>query len=180
MKVQINRAPVLTLWAAAVAERMGHGWETALTLGKCMAGLNAQRKGRMLGIYAAPESGAGGAAGSGAPGGKKSRGDEEWITVCGKRVPARRTAEGLRAVTGDTVIQPASVRTYLEKAFGESLEAALSAMRELAAAYPPADLEPRAFGLYEKFRPRIASGVSGWGQKGELDLDLVRKLAKKA
>jgi hypothetical protein len=154
---------------------MGHGWETALTLGKCMAGLNAQRKGRMLGIYAAPEPGAGGAAGV-----KKSRGDEEWITVCGKRVPARRTAEGLRAVTGDAVIQPASVQIYLEKAFGESLEAALSAMRELAAVYPPADLEPRAFGLYEKFRPRIASGVSGWGQKGELDLDLVRNLAKKA
>jgi hypothetical protein len=127
----------------------------------------------MLGIYQPREPEADGAAG------RKSRGDEGWITVCGKRVPARRTAEGLRAVTGDAVIQPASVWKYLEKAFGESLETAVTAMRELAAAYAPADLESRAFGLYEKFRPQIASGVSGWGQKGELDLDLVRRLARK-
>jgi hypothetical protein len=174
MKVQINRAPVLTLWAAAVAERMGHAWESALTLGKCMAGLNAQRKGRTLGIYATPERGPGGAPV------RKSRGDETWITVCGKRVPARMTAEGLRAVTGDAVIQPASVQKYLDKAFAENLEAVVLVMRELAAAYPPAELEERAWGLYEKFRPQIESGVSGWGQKGVLDLDVIRKLARKA
>jgi len=32
-KVKINRAPVLTLWAAVVAERLGFEWEEALTLG---------------------------------------------------------------------------------------------------------------------------------------------------
>ena len=31
--VEINRAPVLTLWAAVVAERLGFDWPTALTLG---------------------------------------------------------------------------------------------------------------------------------------------------
>jgi len=31
--LSINRAPVLTLWAAVVAERLGFEWEEALTLG---------------------------------------------------------------------------------------------------------------------------------------------------
>ena len=39
--VTINRAPVLTLWAAVVAERLGYDHEAALTLGKGIAGLNA-------------------------------------------------------------------------------------------------------------------------------------------
>ena len=51
-KITINRAAVLTLWAAVVAERLGHGKQEALTLGRAVAGLNAQSKGRRIGIYA--------------------------------------------------------------------------------------------------------------------------------
>lgn len=51
MTIEINRAPVLTLWAAIVAERLGYRHDEALTLGKAVAGLNAQSKGRRLGIY---------------------------------------------------------------------------------------------------------------------------------
>lgn len=50
-KITINRAPVLTLWAAVVAERSGHDPDAALTLGRAVAGLNAQSKGRRLGIF---------------------------------------------------------------------------------------------------------------------------------
>ena len=49
--VTINRAPVLTLWATVVAERIGFDRDEALSLGKTVAGLNAQAKGRRLGIY---------------------------------------------------------------------------------------------------------------------------------
>jgi hypothetical protein len=49
--VTINRAPVLTLWAAVVAERLAYSHGTALTLGKAVTGLNAQSKGRRLGIF---------------------------------------------------------------------------------------------------------------------------------
>ena len=49
--VTINRAPVLTLWATVVAERLGFSRDEALTLGKAVAGLNAQAKGRRLGIF---------------------------------------------------------------------------------------------------------------------------------
>ena len=43
--IMINRAPVLTLWAAVVAERLGFEYDEALTLGRAVAGLNAYPKG---------------------------------------------------------------------------------------------------------------------------------------
>jgi hypothetical protein len=54
-RVTINRAPVLTLWATVGAEQLGYDHETALTLGKAVAGLNAQSKGRRLGIFEEPK-----------------------------------------------------------------------------------------------------------------------------
>jgi polygalacturonase len=49
--ISINRASVLTLWAAVVARRLGFNKEEALTLGRAVAGLNAQAKGRRPGIF---------------------------------------------------------------------------------------------------------------------------------
>ena len=49
--LRINRAPVLTLWAAVVAQRLGFAWEEALTLGRAVAGLNAYAKGKALGLF---------------------------------------------------------------------------------------------------------------------------------
>ena len=41
-KIRINRVPVLTLWAAVVAERLGFDRaRPALTLGQAVAGLSA-------------------------------------------------------------------------------------------------------------------------------------------
>jgi hypothetical protein len=47
----IERAPVLTLRAAVVAQRLGFDEDEALTLGKALAGLNAQTKDRRLGLF---------------------------------------------------------------------------------------------------------------------------------
>src|SRR5450755_1711065 len=52
--ISINRAPVLTLWAAIVAERLGFTHDEALTLGRAVAGLNAYSKGRALWIFKPP------------------------------------------------------------------------------------------------------------------------------
>src|SRR5271157_5438890 len=48
--IRVNRAPVLTLWATVVAERLGHPADTALTLGRFVAGSSARAKARRLGI----------------------------------------------------------------------------------------------------------------------------------
>jgi hypothetical protein len=39
--ISINRAPVLTLWVAVDAQRLGFAEDEALSLGKTLAGLNA-------------------------------------------------------------------------------------------------------------------------------------------
>jgi hypothetical protein len=88
--VEINRAPVLTLWGAVVAERLGHEHETALTLGKAVAGLNAQSKDRMIGIYGKPKAPEDG----GSPK-KTGLGEEFWIPVCGRSVPVKNTEDGV-------------------------------------------------------------------------------------
>jgi len=49
--VMVNRAPVLTLWSAVVAEALGFEHDEALTLGRAVAGLNAYSKGVSLGLF---------------------------------------------------------------------------------------------------------------------------------
>jgi hypothetical protein len=172
-KIKINRAPVLTLWAAVVAKRLGHDEETALTLGKAVAGLNAQSKGRKLGIYEEKS--------------EEERKEEkkkekpakvELIEVLGRGVPVVKTPRGVRAAINGEPIHAGSVESYLEKKFGDDLEDARAAMEKLAKAYPPKQLEKKAYDLYEKFRPAIPEGKKGWGAKGELDLDYIRSLAE--
>ena len=171
--IQINRAPVLTLWAAVVAERLGHDTETALTLGKTLAGLNAQSKGRRLGIFqeASPEA----KQAKPMPPAARAR----FIPLLGRSVPAMKTPDGLRAVVGDKPVDPASVERYLEQKFGDALEDVRTALRALARAFPPAELAEQGFALYERFRPSIPEGKRGWGAAGTLDLDLIRKLARR-
>ena len=63
---------------------------------------------------------------------------------------------------------------------GDALPEVRKAMTKLANALKPDELAQRGFGLYEQFRPTIPDGVQGWGAKGELDLDRIRKLAIQA
>jgi hypothetical protein len=170
--ISINRAPVLTLWAAVIAERLGFDEDESLSLGKALAGLTAQTKGRRLGIYKPHEKGTKQAR-------EKERGEEFWIEVCGRPVPAKNTDEGIRAVKGAQVIEPGGVRRYLEGKFGDDLGTVRSAMKRLAKSYAPRELAEAAFQLYERFRPAIPEGVKGWGAQGELDLRVIEGLASR-
>jgi len=181
--VTVNRAPVLTLWGAVVAARLGYAWEEALTLGKAVAGLNAQAKGRRLGIYGTPKAAEGEVKGAERSGGlprKVGLGEDFWIDIVGRPVPAKRTADGVRAVIKADPIDPASVQTYLQSKFGEHYGDVRAAMEELANSVSPDDLEWVAYEMYETFRPKIPSGKSGWGAAGELDLGLIRRMARNA
>lgn len=173
--IKVNRAPVLTLWAAVVAERMGYDPEEALTLGKAVSGLNAQAKGRSLGIFHE----------------HKERqeirhkqvkeglrqGELFIVDIVGRSVLARSTDSGVRAVVKNSPIDPHSVRRYLERKFGPELEEVRAAMDKLARAYSPDELQSEAYTLYEKFRPIIPGGKRGWGAQGELDLEYIQSLA---
>ncbi len=49
-EIVVNRAPVLTLWAAIVAERLEHDADAAITLGRAVAGSSARIKARAIGL----------------------------------------------------------------------------------------------------------------------------------
>jgi hypothetical protein len=99
------------------------------------------------------------------------------VDLLHRAVPAMQPPEGLRAVSKDRAISPASVRRYLEGKFGDRLTDARAAMVRLARSMPARELAKRAYALYEEFRPAIPAGVGGWGAAGDLDLDRVAGLA---
>jgi len=171
-RISINRAPVLTLWAAVVAERLGFRWDEALTLGRAVAGLNAYAKGKSLGLFKPRPADVRSKR-------AKLKGRHALtVDLLHRAVPVRRTGEGLRALSKDRPIDPASVERYLSGKFGDSLKDARGAMAKLAKSMPPARLDAEAFALYEEFRPKIPSGKKGWGAAGWLDLDGIRAMAE--
>jgi len=169
--ISINRAPVLTLWAVVVARRLGFRKAEALTLGKAVAGLNAQSEGRRLGIYHPTEEKPKEARA------ERKKGEGFLVEVCGRTVPAFKTDEGIRATSKDEPIDPKGVERYLGTKFGDQLERVEEAMQLLAKAYTPKKLAEEAYPLYERFRPEIPSGKKGWGAQGKLDLGLIERLA---
>ena len=170
--IRINRAPVLTLWAAVVAERLGFDRDAALTLGRAVAGLNAYSKGVSLGLYEPTP------AAERERRQKARRGATVTVALLERAVPARQTPEGLRALSKDRPISPGSVERYLEGKFGDRLAQARAAMTKLARSLSPRALAGRAYALYEEFRPSVPAGVRGWGAAGTLDLDRLARLAK--
>jgi hypothetical protein len=173
--VTINRAPVLTLWAAVVAERLGYDWEGALTLGRALAGMNAASKARTLGIARPSRE-------DEAP--KRARKPESGrpvaVELMGRTIPSVRTEDGVRALASGRPTKPESVERYLEGKFGDRLEATRAAMRKLAKAYSKEAIAMHGFALYEVFRPSVPRGGRGWGAKGVLDLDVIARLARDA
>ena len=166
--VKINRAPVLTLWGVVVAEALGHSHATALTFGKYVAGKGAFAKAKRLGLAEdrAPDKR------------RRSPDDPAYVLFMGAEVPVVETKDGPRAITGGKPIDPAAVERYLAQKFGEDLGATVAAMETLATSRAKAALAREAFGLYEKFRPAIPAGAQGWGKAGEMDLAVIKKLAR--
>jgi hypothetical protein len=170
MPLEINRAPVLTLWAAVVAERLGHPTDTALTLGRAVAGSAARVKARSIGREERKVD-----RDADTP---KLRPDRVTapVVLLGKTIPLLPTADGeLRAADGDQPANPAAAQGYLAKAFGDHLDEVRHAMDELAKRYEPADLNRVGFRLYEKFRPDVPRGNEGWGKCAILDVEKIRE-----
>jgi hypothetical protein len=160
MPVEINRAPVLTLWAAIVAERLGHPANTALTLGRAVAGSAARVKARNIGREERKAD-----RDTDTP---RPRSDHVTAPVflLGKTIRLLPTRDGeLRAADGEQPADPMAVQRYLAKAFGDHLDEVRQAMDELASRYEPAELNRIGFRLYEKFRPDVPPGNEGWDKR---------------
>ena len=118
-KIMINRAPVLTLWAAVVAERLGLDRDEALTMGKALSGLTAHAKGVRLGIYEPTPETVGDQRKALQPG------EELHINLMGRSIPAVHTKDGLRVVESGLEVGDQVVVTGVQKIFfpGMPLEA---------------------------------------------------------
>jgi hypothetical protein len=170
--IEINRAPVMTLWAAVVAERLGHERDEALTLGRAVAGMNAQAKAVQIGLREPS------AASKMGEKGKRPVAKAGAVLLLGRNVPVVRTPDGVRAVSkAGKADAPEAVERYLTAKFGDALDEVRAAMKKLAAAFTRDELAAQAYALYEAFRPKIPAGTRGWGAKGVLDLGALAKLA---
>jgi hypothetical protein len=175
MAIKVNRAPVLTLWAAVVAERLGHPPETALSLAKAVAGTAARAKAKRLGIAEESDK-------------AKDRGDatpakpKDTAQLLGRKIRLTHDKDGVvLADDGNGDPAPAKpVEAYVAKAFGDHLAEVRKAMEALAARFEPEELNRVGFRLYEHFRPEVPPDVKGWGAKGLLDLERIRSARDQA
>ncbi len=172
--LRVNRAPVLTLWAAVVAERSGHAADAALTLGAAVAGTAAHAKARRLGLAEArPEE-----EGKRRQGGDAG-GERRAVRLLGREIPVSCSDGGLLLAAHEGRPQsPASVKAYLTRAFGERLKEVRGAMEALASSLPPDELNRTGFRLYEGLRPEVPQGVEGWGAKAVLDIERINRAAQ--
>ena len=167
--VRGNHAPVLTLWAAVVAERLGHPSDTAFSLASYVAGTAARAKARRLGI--AEEHG------------HEQRNKatpirpRESTWLLGRDVPLTHDEDGmvLADAGGGKPAGAAPPRAYVVKAFGSRLDEVRAAMEALAARFEPEELNWLRFHLYEQFSPEVPADVRGWGAKGTLHLRKIRE-----
>jgi hypothetical protein len=153
------------------AETLGFDQNEALSLGKALAGVTALTKGRRLGIFKPTPKAIKHVR-------KRKRGEEFWVELLGRALPVVNTDQGMRAVLKSKPVEPATVERYLESKFGDDLPKVRQAMRKLAEAFDSEELAKKSFRFYEQFRPGIPEGVTGWGAKGELDLDQIELLTK--
>ena len=161
-RIRINRAPVLTLWAAVVAERLGFDRATALTLGQAVAGLSAYAKGVSPRHHRARpdlvrERGA-----------RLGEGEELRVDLLGRAVPVVRTPDGLRAVSKGKPGNPAQHREVPRR---EVWRPPRGNPGGDGASEPwlssPSSSTAAASGCMSASGRRCPEGEFGWGAKGE-------------
>jgi hypothetical protein len=151
-----------------VAGRLGYSSDTALILGRAVAGSAARVKARAISRQERQTD----------RNTDTGRMREEHVTapvfLLGKTIRLLQNANGeLRAADGKQPSDPAGVERYLGKAFGDHLAEVTSAMETLASRYDPADLNRIGFRLYERFRPEVPHGNEGWGVKAVLEIEKI-------
>ena len=167
--IRVNRAPVLTLWATVVAERLGYPPETALTLGRFVAGSSARAKARWLGISDEKQDAEE----------RHARTAElkprlQTVRLLGRDIPVLAADNGtLRAEDDGKPASAKSVQSYVARAFGDRLDEVRASMNALAASLPPEELNGVGIRLCERFRPDVPEGAQGWGAKADLRVERI-------
>ncbi|KAG2348986.1 hypothetical protein BDR05DRAFT_1028076 [Suillus weaverae] len=162
----VNRAPLMTAWAAVVAERLGFEREEALSIASVYTEMNAISKGVSLGIF------------------DKSRKKEiepikgstqPYVDLLGRRPLYQTQNQTWRALDNTSPALPSTAFSYISRTFRQTTPYVIGALRLLAESFPPPELNSKGFGLYAEFRP----DVDGWGKRGEVRCEQILSLRKK-
>lgn len=141
--LRVNRAPALALWAAVVAERLGHAPATALSLAAVLAG-----------IAPAPPGGR--------PPGSVPIGPAARLVPQPEGPPLADRGDG-------TAVPPGPAEAYLRRAFGPRLGEARAALAALAARQDPQRLEALLLPLFAAFAPiPDGAGRRAWLDPGRI------------
>lgn len=167
----INRSPVLDLWAASVTHFLypDLSWDTCLSAGSAVASLCAMSKGKSIGIYGTSEDTA-----ERREKKAKEREDKEELDDLEVMHFTMPFKDGLVVLGKDK--KKANEAALKTKYGGEDEYARVkSVFEECLDTWKDSkeELNKKAFGMYEKFRPNVAAGQRGWGRKGELSLGTI-------
>jgi hypothetical protein len=169
-KIIINRAPVLHLWSACIAQHVHPelSWQTCLSAGAAISALCAVAKGRSIRTIPSHQHLSQAAK-------KQKDTSQEDVQIIQFTLTLK---DGLAMVGGET--KPAN-EDGLKKRYGEGEYQRVKEVFEegLVSWKGREELNEMAFGMYEGFRPEVDAGQKGWGRKGELDLGKVRNVVRR-
>ena len=172
--VVINRAPVLELWAACVAQILhpSLSWQSSLSVGGAISTITAISKGRSIGTMKKPDPGE-------AQEKKEKRSNkaekEELDEVEVMSFRLNLDKDGQAMVGGKP--KKGGEETLMKKYGGsEQYEKVKRAFQNSLKRWKgkEEELSERAFGFYEDFRPTIPPGQKGWGRKGQLRIETIK------
>ncbi|KIW64007.1 hypothetical protein PV04_08967 [Phialophora macrospora] len=178
--VIINRAPVLQLWAACVAQKLYPklSWATHLSIGSAISTLCAISKGRAIGAIdqAADDPEKKAEKEKRKRSAQKSADDE--VDVMSFKLLLK---DGNAIVSGkpQKANEALLMKKYGEADYKRTKAAMEEAIDDFEAKAKKGELNRAAFHMYEEFRPSVQHGQGGWGKKGELRLEKIGELAEK-
>lgn len=172
----INRAPVLELWGACVAQFLhpDFSWNLCLSIGSSVSTITAISKGRSIGKIAPPDESKDDAS---KDQNKKKEDDLPTVKVMGFPMTIKDDSVIVKGKP-KTTREVSLVRKYgSDDSYGKAKDAMSDALQDWKGKED--ELDTKAFHMYEQFRPDVAKGQKGWGRKGELHLSKVRDTIRK-
>jgi len=140
-----------------------------LSIGSSISSITAISKGRSIGVIDDKKK-------DGKKATKNDAEDIEQVEVMGFKLDVK---DGVVFVKG----KPKTTKEVsLQRKYGpDGYEKVKEVMIEVLESWKgnEAELDGKAFHMYEQFRPSVPKGQQGWGRKGELNLEKLREVVRK-
>ncbi|WOO77860.1 uncharacterized protein LOC62_01G001418 [Vanrija pseudolonga] len=199
VSVTVNRAPIKTAWAYAVARRRGFDAQEALSIAHVYVHISSLKHALVLGnVLNAAETREAEEEIRELPGEenyrrpddreawrKRRRGEAEpavsvssgqpWVGIMRAKIPVIERPDGTwRAIQKGVSVEPSVAYLYITRALKDHTGAVLGAMQLVAESYEPDELDVVALHLYNEFKPDVVE----WGQRGSVSVASILEQVK--